>query len=945
MPVPSWQEMRDRSTRFVLRWQNETRERAWSQTFWGEFFHIFDIDARRVAVFEHLSTRHSTGGHGFMDVFWPRYMAGEQKSRGADLDVAMDQALDYLPSIPPEHLPTLVVVCDFGRFRVRNQVTGEQFDFPIEELPRNLRAFSPLLDREETRSYETEEEVNLRATELLALLHDSLRDSGYEGHDLRVLLTRLVFILFADDSQVWETGLFFDYLMLRTSVDGSDLGSALVHLFQVLDTPRDRRSSNLDDDLARFEYINGSLFSEGIRIPECTRGMRSRLLKACQFDWSAISPAIFGSLFQNVMDDEERRALGAHYTTEQNILRTINPLFMDELRAGLDAAKSLAALRDFRDRLAGLTFFDPACGCGNFLVIAYRELRRLELECLRRIRSNEARAAAKGPARYASGPRARRGAGAGQLGVDVAIESRVRVDQFYGIEIEEFPARIAETAIYLIDHLENLALSAEFGEYYARFPIVDTAHVTIANALRIDWRDLLPAQRCNYLFGNPPFVGKQHRTTQQRDDMDLVFGGVSGTGVLDYVAAWYRRAADYMTGQQVRAAFVSTNSIVQGEQVAALWPDLLSRGLRIDFAHRTFNWTSEAQGKAHVHVVIIGFSIGGQRPHKSLFDHPRLDEASAEEYRVKNINPYLVDAPTVVAVKRRVPMASVPACRFGNMPNDGQFLIVDAVTRDQIAAEDPIAATYLRELIGAEEMVNGKHRYCLWLVNADPSDIRNSPTLRARVTAVRNYRKESTRAATNSLSATPTLFAEIRQPSKPYLCLPRHTSMNRQYIPLAFYAPEDIAHDSTLTVEGATEYHFGILSSEMFMTWVRTVAGRLKSDFRLSSELVYNTFPWPEAAPDKAQRVSELARAVLRARDKHPDCTLADLYDTVGMPPELSKAHAALDKAVGALYGRAAIATELVRQATLFERYTALTTGSMLSDAVPSTTRHRRTRA
>ncbi len=467
--------MRDRSTRFVLRWQNETRERAWSQTFWGEFFHIFDIDARRVAVFEHLSTRHSTGGQGFMDVFWPRYMAGEQKSRGADLDAAMDQALDYLPSMPPEHLPTLVVVCDFGRFRVRNQVTGETIDFPIEELPRNLRVFSPLLDREETRRYETEEEVNLRATELLALLHDSLKESGYEGHDLRVLLTRLVFILFADDSQVWETGLFFDYLMLRTSVDGSDLGPALIHLFQVLNTPKDRRSRNLDDDLARFEYINGALFSEPIRIPDCTRGMRSRLLKASQFDWSAISPAIFGSLFQNVMEEAERRNLGAHYTTEQNILRTIEPLLLDQLRADLEATKGIAALRRFRDRLATLNFFDPACGCGNFLIIAYREVRRLELDCLRRIRVEEAREAAKGSSRYRRTSVGREAVGAGQLGMDITIESKVHVGQLFGIEVEEFPARIAETAVYLIDHLANLALSAEFGAYYARFPITDSA--------------------------------------------------------------------------------------------------------------------------------------------------------------------------------------------------------------------------------------------------------------------------------------------------------------------------------------------------------------------------------------------------------------------------------------------------------------------------------------
>jgi len=678
VPVPSWQEMRDRSTRFVLRWQTETRERAWSQTFWGEFFHIFDIDARRVALFEHLSTRHSTGGHGFMDVFWPRYMAGEQKSRGADLDLAMDQALDYLPSIPPEHLPTLVVVCDFGRFRVRNQVTGETIDFPIEELPRNLRVFSPLLDREEIRRYETEEEVNLRATELLALLHDSLKESGYKGHDLRVLLTRLVFILFADDSQVWETGLFFDYLMLRTSLDGSDLGPALIHLFQVLNTPKERRSPNLDDDLARFEYINGALFDEPIRIPDCTRGMRSRLLKASQFDWSAISPAIFGSLFQNVMDEAERRDLGAHYTTEQNILRTINPLFMDGLRAELEAANTLPALRRLRDRLPTLRFFDPACGCGNFLVIAYREVRRLELEVLRRVRAREQ--------------------STGQLGMDVRWESGVHVGQFYGIEIEEFPARIAETAIYLVDHLENLALSAEFGQYYARFPITDTAHITHDNALRIDWADVLPPEECTYLFGNPPFHGIAWMNADQQEDSRRVFAettaNVGRSGRLDYVACWYAKALDYMRGRPILAAYVSTNSITQGEQARSLGPALRDAGFHIDYAYRTFRWTSEARGRANVHVVIIGFSYGRTPQRKTLFDFETVNAAEPVVSTPQRINWYLADGPDVFPDKRYTPLVDgLPVATKGSQPTDGGHLLVTPEQYPDVAA-DPVASKY-----------------------------------------------------------------------------------------------------------------------------------------------------------------------------------------------------------------------------------------------------------
>jgi hypothetical protein len=914
----TWQEMRNRAVAFTARWRDETRERAESQTFWNEFFRIFDIDRRRVAVFELLAGRHSTGGRGWVDVFWPGYVGAEQKSRGEDLAAAMDQLLDYLPSLPAEHLPRLLIVSDFATFIVHHLETGIRVEFSIDDLARELGVFAPMLDRE-AHAQVTEEEVNLRATELLADLHDALDDSGYGGHELRVLLVRLVFIMFADDTQIWETGLFYDYLMLRTSVDGHDLGPALVHLFQILNKDRAAREKALDEDLRRFEYINGGLFSEAIPIPACTRIMRERLLAACRFDWSAISPAIFGSLFQNVMQPAERRALGAHYTTEQNIRRTIDPLFLDDLHAELAACDTTPALERFRDTLSSLTFFDPACGCGNFLIIAYRQIRRLELECMKQLRD-------------------RQRTGRGQLVLDVRLESKVHVGQFYGIELEEFPARIAETAMYLMDHLANLELSAEFGQYYARFPITESAHIAVGvNALRIDWDTVLPAARCSYLFGNPPFVGKTLRSDAQVADMDAVFGGVPGTGVLDYVAAWYRQAADYIAGHPTRVAFVATNSIVQGEQVPALWPDLLSRGVIIDFAHRTFEWTSEARGRAHVHVVIIGFSDGGRAVRKTLVNYATLKAADGVAVTATTINPYLVDAAAPVVTRRRHALVPGPVCRFGNMPNDDQQLILEPAERDTLAASDPVAATYLRELIGAEEMINGLHRYCLWLVDADPADIRRSPALRSRVGAVRAYRLRSRRAATTALAATPALFAEIRQPDGRYLCLPRHTSQFREYIPLAFYEPVDIAHDSTLTVTGAGLYHFGVLSSTMFMTWVRTLAGRLKSDYRLSAEVVYNTFPWPDPTDAKIAKVEALAQTVLDVRSEHCDSTLADLYDATSMPADLARAHAALSRAVVGLWGQRQGKDELVRQQILFTRYDDL----VAADVAPTGPRAR----
>lgn len=928
MPAPSWQEMRARSTTFVLRWQNETDERRGSQSFWNDFFHIFDIDRRRVAVFEHLSSRHSTGGRGFMDVFWPGYMAGEQKSAGADLDRAMQQALDYLPSIPAEHLPRLVVVSDFARFKVRNQLTGEEVDFPIADLPARLREFSALLDVEETRRYETEEEVNLAATELLALLHDSLKESGYEGHDLRVLLTRLLFVLFADDSQVWEPGLFYDWLMLHTSVDGSDLGPALIHLFQVLDTPKDRRSRNLDDDLQRFEYINGSLFGESIRIPDCTRGMRNRLLKACRFDWSAISPAIFGSLFQNVMDEAERRDLGAHYTTEQNILRTINPLFMDGLRAELEACTSLPALQRLHDRLAGLTFFDPACGCGNFLVIAYREVRRLELDLLRRIRERQRNV--------------------GQLGIDVGIESKVRVGQFYGIEIEEFPAKIAETAMYLIDHLENLALSAEFGQYYARFPITDTAHVHHANALRLDWAEVLPGDECDYLFGNPPFHGMAWMNAEQQEDNRRVFAeasvSVGRSGRLDYVACWYANALDYLRAGGAKAAFVSTNSITQGEQARSLGPAVRDAGFQIDFAHRTFKWTSEARGRAQVSVVIIGFSYGRTPQRKTLFDYPTGNAADPVVTTPQRINWYLADGADVYPERRRSPLVpGLPSATQGNKPWDGGGLIVEVEDVAEVRA-DPIAARYLRPFRQTTEFLQDLNRWCLWLVDAAPGDLATSPVLRARLAVVRDARMRTRTAAVQAQAATPYLFSQIRQPTVRYLALPEVSSENRPYIPSAFLEPEVIAGNKLITISGADDWLFGVLHSAMWMAWIRTISGRLESRISLAPDLAYNAFPFPE--PDQARhRIMAAARRVQEVREGHQE-TLAVLYNPLAMPADLVRAHADLDRAVDAAYGRARYIGDAARLHALFERYTALAN----ADALPGTgqaapVRRRRRRA
>ncbi len=898
-------EMRTRAGAFVREWEGETREAAERQTFWNEWFEVFGVRRRRRVTFEQNVMKLS-GTTGQIDAFWPGMILVEHKSAGEDLDAAMEQAQGYMHGLKDEELPRLVVLSDFARFRVLNMETGDEVEFRLAQLPEKLELFT-FLAGYRPRWFEEQDEVNIWAAELMGRLHDRLKESGYEGHPLRVLLVRLVFLMFADDTgALGETGAFEDYVERKTAKDGSDLGPRLAELFQVLNTPEDQRQSSLGEPLRQMPWVNGDLFAEPIPMAAFDLHMRFGLLLACHFNWSKISPAIFGSMFQSVMNDEERRAIGAHYTTERNIMKTLGPLFLDELEARLTAAGTdKTKLRTLFHDLRRMTFFDPACGCGNFLVIAYRELRRIELEVLRRLQSLD------------------KSVREGQLSADVRLLSHVDVDQFYGIEYEEFPARIAEVAMYLVDHLANQELSQEFGLSYTRIPLHAPPNIRVDNALRIDWSDVLPASDCTYVLGNPPFVAKKRRNSEQVADMRHVFGG---TTVLDYVAAWFVKAAVYIKGKPTRAAFVATNSIVQGEQTPELWPGLLDDGIEIDFAHRTFRWTSEARGQAAVYVVIIGFSDGGERPTKLIYDYERATVDEPQERVARQINPYLADAPADVIPRRsRTPRLPVPAIRFGNMPNDGGHLLINDDDERRRDEADPLGAKYIRFLLGADGMLDGKRRWCLWLVGADPQDLKDSTVLRDRVQAVREYRLRSSRAATKKLADTPALFGEIRQPTDTYICLPRHTSENRQYIPAVFAEPDVIAHDSTLTVQTSDPYHFALLHSAMWMAWVRAIGGRIKGDYRLSSELVYNTFPWPDAPSGPArQRIADAGERILEARARHPSSTLDVLYDPIAMPPDLLHAHRDVDREVDRLYGRGSF-DEVNRLAALLRRYQALT--------------------
>lgn len=617
--------------------------------------------------------------------------------------------------------------------------------------------------------------------------------------------------------------------------------------------------------------------------------------------WSRISPAIFGSLFQSIMDTRARRHLGAHYTSEQHILKALQPLFLDRLHQEFQQVRrNPQRLLDFQRQLATVRVLDPACGCGNFLVVAYRELRLLELEVLREL--HQARASDF---------------------LDVGQIVSVDVDQFYGIELEEFPAQIAQVALWLTDHQMNLRVSEEFGQYFVRLPLVKAPQIVHGNALTVDWRALVKPEALTVIVGNPPFVGKAFQNEAQKADLARLFAGVKGFGVLDYVAGWYRKAADYMADNPaIRTAFVSTNSITQGEQAGVLWPDLFQRGTRINFAHRTFQWTSEARGQAAVHCVIVGFALHDD-PAKWLFDY---ETPKAEPYATQatNINPYLVDAPNVVLENRRSPIGSAPPIVFGSMPNDGGHLLLSADEKEALLAREPKAAVWLRHLLGSEEFINGRERWCLWLVGIRPEELRALPAVLERVEAVRRYRLASTRAATRELAATPTLFGEIRHPgSGQYVLIPRVSSERRAWIPIAILPAEIISTDANLIIPTATLYHFGVLSSTMHMAWVRAVCGRLESRYRYSAGIVYNNFPWPERSGGAG--IETAAQVILDTRARFPNATLADLYDPLTMPPELLKAHRALDRAVDAAYGKSVFPTETERVTFLFEQYQALT--------------------
>lgn len=918
-------EIKDRALAFSREWEGARAERAEAQTFWNEFFNIFGVSRRRLASFEEPVRRarprfEAKGGKGgFIDLFWRGTLIAEHKSLGRDLDSAYKQALEYFEGLAERDLPRYVIVSDFARIRLHDLDTGAQNEFQLKDLYKHIKLFG-FIAGYTTQRITAQDPVNIKAAERMGKLHDRLRSAGYEGHVLEVLLVRLLFCLFAEDTTLFESrDSFRDFIENNTREDGSDLGPQLSLLFQVLNTAEDRRQKGLDEVYSAFPYVNGRLFEEQLPISACDSAMRALLLDCCALDWGRISPAIFGALFQCVMDEDgsaRRRNIGAHYTSEENILKLIKPLFLDELWAEFEAAKrSTNKLFDLLKKIARLKFFDPACGCGNFLVIAYRELRLLELEILRADRAT------------------------GQRHLNISQLVQVNVNQFYGIEIEEFPAQIAQVALWLTDHQMNMQVSEEFGQYFRRLPLINSASIHCGNALRMDWNDVISAEQVDFILGNPPFVGKQYQNAAQKADMELVFGNVKGAGVLDYVTAWYMKAVRYLRSdekisallegtsgaqksprERVKIAFVSTNSITQGEQVGVLWRELLRLGVKIHFAHRTFRWSNEARGKAAVHCVIIGFALH-DAARKVIFDYPDIN-GEPHELAVGNINPYLVDAPDFVLASRSTPICRVSTMVKGNEPTDGGNLLLSPDEKKVLLMKEPNAANWIRPVMGSEEFINGVERWCLWLVDIKPEELRLLPEIKRRVEAVQEMRLASPKEATRVRANTPYLFGENRHPvSGDYLLVPSVSSERRPYIPVGFISVKTISTNLNLIIPNATLYDFGVITSAMHMAWMRAVAGKLKSDYRYSAGIVYNNYPWPEPTEKQRTVIEEAGQAVLDARAAHPDASLADLYDPIAMPPDLRKAHQTLDKAVDAAYGKKNFLSDAERVAFLFELY------------------------
>lgn len=886
---------------FAAQWAGKGYEKGQSQPFWLSLLRdVYGVEHPETFItFEDQVALDHTS---FIDGFIPAtHVLIEQKSLGKDLNKPIrqsdgtllspfQQAKRYSAELPYSQRPRWIVTCNFSQFYVYDmeRPTGEPEIIELKDLEREHYRLQFLVDTGDTNIHK-EMEVSLEAGRIVGVLYDALlaqyKDPECEDtlKHLNALCVRLVFCLYAEDAGIFgPRNMFHNYLQHHTA----DARRALMDLFEVLNTKPEDRDPYLDEDLAAFPYVNGGLFAEKSVIPRLDETIVDLILhKASEdFDWSVISPTIFGAVFESTLNPDTRRKGGMHYTSIENIHKVIDPLFLDSLRDELAQIfevtvekTRMAKLKAFQAKLAGLTFLDPACGSGNFLTETYLSLRRMENEVIAALHHD-------------------------QITLDMDNPIQVSINQFYGIEINDFAVTVARTALWIAEsqmmkETEDVVhMSLDF------LPLKTNASIMEGNALRLDWESVVPKDKLDYIMGNPPFVGYSLQSKEQKEDLLSIYVDEKGkpyktAGKIDYVSGWYFKAAQLMQNSGIRTAFVSTNSITQGEQVAGVWKPLYDRfGIHIDFAHRTFRWDSEASLKAHVHCVIVGFSIAPNSEKKRIYTSERFQE-------VQNINAYLIDAPDVFIESRNRSLSPVPEMVYGNKPTDGGFLFLTPEEYHQAVKNEPEISKYLKRIYGATEYINNKMRYCLWLVGASPSEIRKSKFIMDRVEAVRQFRLNSTKAATQKSAESPTLFQEIRHPNSEYIIVPRHSSETRKYVPFGFVSPDIIVNDAVQIIPGANLYHFGTLMSNVHMAWMRAVCGRIKSDYRYSKDIVYNNFPWPTPTEAQKAKIEQTAQGILDARALYPDCSLADLYDEVTMPPELRKAHQQNDRAVMQAYG------------------------------------------
>jgi len=892
---------------FAEKWKSYSDEKQHARGFWSDFFvTLCGVEDQEEAGIEYEKRVKSTisGNQEYIDVYWKNVALIEHKSAGENLDKAELQARGYWLSLAPGYRPKTIIISDFHNFRIVDVALNKVHEFPLAKLPENIHRFEAIISGNRAKISEEEITVDQQAAKLMANLYLELESHGFEGHETSIFLVRLLFLLFGDDTGMWSKNLFLK-LVMDTKEDGSDVGTKLDNLFNTLNSPREKRHKDLGDEFNKFPYINGGIFSEKISIITFNKKMRKALVDVANYDWTTINPTIFGSLFQLIKTKEERHALGEHYTSEENINKIIYPLFLDELQERLAASwDSKKELKKFRQDLAKIKILDPACGCGNFLVVAYKHLRQLELELTVRLQNLEGKES--------------------DLGLDGTMGLSISLSQLTGIEIEEWPAQVARVALFLTDHQENLKLERITGAAPQRFPIKVTANIVIGNALELDWSKVVEIDENTYILGNPPFLGSLLLSETQKMNQKSVWANHPKSGIVDFVTNWYILAAKYAQGRDCRAAFVSTSSISQGEQPAILWSELKKFNVHIFFAHSKFLWSNESAGMAAVSCVIIGICSSNNLQEKKLWNYPN-SKGEGILTTVRVINAYLTDGPEVIISSRSTPISpDFSTMYFGSMPRDNGYLSKISEEEAVEIRKDEVASKFLFPCIGADELLNGGKRYALWLEKATPTELTKSPILKERIRLVKKMRSESKAASTKKAADISHLFVQRAQPTTTYIAVPGVSSENRGIIPMAYLPNTTIATNALLTIADERTSTFAILQSHTFTVWAAAVSGRLETRIRISAEITYHNFPCPKLSDELRKKLDESGTQILNERAEFPESTLSDLYNPGAMPPGLLKAHALNEKLVLSAYGLKSNATDEEVLAKLFQTYVEL---------------------